>query len=243
MADPSTGVVDLIVRRVRTLVGNQRKDSDLIIRHLEIANDEMAAKFQSYGLRFDTRVVVLGAVPANTRSLSCYEKQFEPLFDLLVPEKLEWKLAGQPELRWKEVLDAEELIDTNLGSGVPGQPIQSDRSWVESWEWRGGKILISPCNQAVDLRVRGQFMPKMVTTDAQDPLRAAISVLTFNAARSLCITEGGPASALAKDFAARMVNSLGDFQSNQLKAQQPKPLRLGGRRTSGRLSGFPPPIG
>ena len=244
MADqPSTGVVDVIVRRVRRLIGNQRKDRDTIVGHLEITNDEMADKFQSYGLRFETKVVVLGAIAANTTDLSSLQAPDQDLWNLLVPESLDWKLAGQSELLWKPVPDVETLADVNIGSGVAGQAIVSSVPYVASWEWRGGTIFVSPCNQPVDFRVRGQFMPDLVSDDSVDPLRAAINVLVFATARSVAVTEGGPASALAKDFGARMLNSLADFQSNQTKAQQTKTLRLGGRRTSGRGCGFPPPIG
>lgn len=233
MADnASNGVLEVITRRVRTLLGDQRKDKDFILGHLEIAAEEMAEKFQSYGLRFDTRVVVLAAVPANTSNLSDQQKPNSPLFDLMVPESLDWKLAGQSELNWLPVPHAEVLTDTNLGPGTDQSTVNSALSWAASWEWRGGTIVLSPCGVAIDLRVRGQFMPQFVTNDAINPLRAALNVLSFATARSVVVTVGGPASALAKDFGARMVNALGDFQSNQVKAQQLKPLRFGGRRTS-----------
>lgn len=235
------GVVTVVQRRVRTLLGDQRIDSSFIVSHLEIASDEMADKFQSYGLRFDTRVVVLSDVPANTADLSDYQVQTnDELFDLLVPESVDWKLAGQPEINWIPVTSAEVVSDTNIGPGTDQSSVNSSRSWIESYEWRGGTIFISPANVAVDLRVRGQFMPPFITSDAANPLRAALSVLTFATARSIAVTKGGPASALAKDFGARMINALGDFQSNQLKAQQTKPLRLGGRRTASGGSVFLP---
>jgi hypothetical protein len=242
MADPgpqpSNGVVDMIVKRVRRLIGSQSRDKDLIIGHLEIVNDEMAAKFQSYGLKFDTRVVVLPDISANTTDLRDLQVLGQPLFDLMVPESLEWKLAGQSEIRWKAVADLPVVVDTNLGSGTGDSEVMSDRAWVESWEWRGGTIWISPCSQNVDLRVRGQFMPNLIDSDSQDPIRAAINILAFFTAASVVITDGGPQSVRAKDFRARGMNALGDFQSNQVKAQQGKIMRLAGRRDRVRNTGF-----
>lgn len=241
MADnASNGVLEVITRRVRTLLGDPRKDQNFILGHLEIVCEEMAEKFQSYGLRFDTRVVVLAAIPANTTDLRGQQAVGGPLFDLMVPESLEWKLAGQPELNWQPVANAEVLTDTNVGPGTDQSTVESALSWAESWEWRGGTIFTSPASVALDFRVRGQFMPQFVTNDAVNPLRAAINVLSFGTARSVVVTAGGPASALAKDFGARMVNSLGDFQSNQTKAQQLKPLRFGGRRASRGTGNFTP---
>lgn len=240
---PATGVVDIIVRRVRTLLGKQNKDRDFICRHLEIGNDEMAAKFDSFGFKFNDRAVVLGNVPANTTDLSAFQAPGQPLFDLLTPSKLEWKLTGQPEEMWDEVDYVEGVVDTNLGSGLAGAAVQSDRAWVESWEWRGGVIFTSPCSEPVDFRARGEFMPTLVSNDATDPLRGAINILAFNTAWSIAMTEGGPASALGKVMQARMTNALGDFQSNQSKGQQTRITQLGGRRDVRGSGGFPPPIG
>lgn len=239
---PSTGVTDLIVKRVRRLLGNSRKDSDMIIGHLEMVNEEMAGKFQSYGLRFDTRVVVIGGIPPNTTNLSALQTPNQPLFDLLVPESLDWKLAGQPEIMWRRIPNSEEVGDTNLGDGIPGDPVIASLSWPASWEWRGGKVWMSPCSLPIDARCRGQFMPQLVASDATDPLRAAIVVLTLATAISIVTTEGGPAAANAKAWMTRLVSALGDFQSNQVKAQQSKLLRLAGRRTASRNCGFAPPI-
>lgn len=245
VAGQSTGVVEVVVRRVRTLLGNPRKDRDMIIRHIEIGNDEAAAKFQSYGLRFDTRVVVLSNIPANSTDLKPQQQAGAPLFDLLVPEQIDWKQAGYPAIRWQQVGDAEVLLDTDMGPGTDGATVRSVTPWIQGWEWRGGVIFLSPASVPVDLRVRGQFMPLQILSDAQDPIRAAVNVIAFTTAWSVLASEGGAAagSVLFKGLQTRMLNAYGDFQSNQVKAQQLKPLRFGGRRTNMGGGGFPPPIG
>lgn len=236
-----SGIVDLVVQRVRLLTGGRNDDKNSIIGQLAIVNDEMASQFQSFGFKFETQVVVLGDIAPNTTDLSAQQAQGQPLFDLVTPEAIDWKLTGQPEVMWKPVSDLPRVVDTNMGSGLAGSPVQSVSDWVDSYEWRGGTIFISPCALAVDLRVRGQFMPNMVDNDATDPIRAAVNILAFFTAAAILFDAGGPDSKLGLKREAQGMKSLANFQSNMSKARQGKLMRLGGRRT-GTRSGFPPPV-
>src|SRR4051812_14125173 len=156
-------------------------DYDYIIKFIAFRNDDLSNRFQSLGLNFDTQVVVLTAVPANTTDLSAYQADGALLQNLVIPESsdgsspLEWRVTGQSDLSWMPVPWTGKVIDTNTATS--GNPVASLSASVDSFEWRAGIMYISPCNQIVDLRVRGSFVPALADNDAAAFIRGMINVL------------------------------------------------------------------
>lgn len=239
-------VVQTIISRVQTLVaemGSDWADPDYILEHLVIVNDDLEEELQAYDLNFDTQVVVLPAVPANTTDLGGYQGDGQPLCGLLLPKALEWRAVGQNQEEWLPVPYVEKVVDTDTGTGEPGVPVASDAAEVESWEWRNGVIFISPCMTAVDLRVRFQGLPVLVNADSPNqPAMGVTNILTFDVVLSIDTVR----KASDRDFIAsimkRRARAYGFFCSNQQKAKQGQILRLGSRRNGSGQPYFRPPI-
>lgn len=222
---------------------SQYGDYDYIIKWITIRNTDINNRFQALGLNFDTQVVVLTGVPANTTDLSSYQADGGELASLVTPDSsdgsspIEWRLTGQSDLFWQPVAPVRKVVDTNTATS--GDPVASDTSVVASYEWRGGIIYISPCNQAVDLRVRGDFIPSLADNDAASFVRGILNVLVYWTCESISKYgpggEGGPAH---KGFLEDAQSAEADFVCTMAKMQMNNPIRLGGRRTQ-----WPGPVG
>lgn len=239
-------VVESIISRVQTLVadlGQDWADPDLICKHLVIANDDLEPELQARGLNYDTQVVILPAIAANTTSLDAYMQDGGPLSGLVLPRTLEWRQIGQNQEQWLQVPYVQKVIDTDTGTGISGSDIAANFSDVESFEWRNGRVILSPCSQPVDLRVRGQFLPTEVNADSPNqPVRGVTNILTYDTVLSIDTVR----KASNRDFIAtiqkRRDRAFGYFDTNQEKARQGQTLRLGGRRSGSNYPIYRPPI-
>jgi len=211
-------------------------DYDYIIKWINIRNRDLNNCFQALGLNFDTQVVVLIGVPANTVNLATYQADGGLLANLVIPDStdgssaIEWRVTGQDDESWQPVPMVGKVIDTNT-STIPGT-VTSDTGIVESYEWRGGTVWISPCNQIVDLRVRGDFLPSFSGDDAASYVKGAINLLAYWTCES--ISKYGPGDESAQihtAFLSDFENAKDDFACMLAKAQMSAPLQLGGRRT------------
>lgn len=234
-------IVPNICKRVKVLLRNPSERDDFIISHLEIVADDLSNRLQSFGLKYDTEVVILASVPAELSDLSTYQGIGQPLETLVQPKKIEWKGAGRSVQEYRSVPAVDELADSDAGTGIPGDEVQAVASVVISWEWRRGVLYISPCSQDVDLRIRFHGLPRLVGDDTADPApRGAMNLLVYATAISIVIADGGPGSMRAKTWELTLQQTLADYQSNQVKDSQRVPLRLGGLR-QGAVRGFMPP--
>jgi hypothetical protein len=211
-------------------------DYDYIIKWINIRNRDLNNCFQALGLNFDTQVVVLIGVPANTVNLATYQADGGLLANLVIPDStdgssaIEWRVTGQDDESWQPVPMVGKVIDTNT-STIPGT-VTSDTGIVESYEWRGGTVWISPCNQIVDLRVRGDFLPSFSGDDAASYVKGAINVLAYWTCESISKYGPGDESApIHTAFLSDFENAKDDFACMLAKAQMSAPLQLGGRRT------------
>lgn len=218
-------------------------DYDYINKFIAIRNTDINNRFQSLGLNFDTQVVVLTAVPANTTDLSSYQADGGALASLVVPDSsdgsspVEWRITGQSDLDWMPVPLVGKVVDTNTASS--NQPVASDDQTVESYEWRGGIIYLSPCDEVVDLRIRGDFLPNLADNDAASFIRGILNVLVYWTCESISkYAPGGEAGPVYKGFFDDAKQAEADFVTTMAKAQMSNPLRLGGRRTQGFGLGF-----
>jgi hypothetical protein len=163
---------------------------------------------------------------------------------LIIPEStdgstpVEWRRAGQNDLEWLPVPWVGKVRDTNTANA--GFPIASNSAAVVSFEWRDGTIFISPCQIAVDLRVRGQFVPSLADNDAAPFIRGMINVLVYWSCEQICKYGPGEEEAgnAIKGFRDDAERAEWDFVTNLAKAQHSDPIRFGGRRTQ-----WPGPVG
>lgn len=234
--------------RAQTLLGaalgvsSNYADYDYIIKFIAIRNDDINLRFQSLGLNFDTQVVVLLNVPANTTDLSSYQQTGGALENLFMIDSsdgtspLEWRPAGGTDLQWQPVPMVGKVVDTN--TATPGNPVASESATVDSFEWRGGIIYISPCSQIVDLRVRGDFVPALTDNDAAPFIKGILNVLVYWTCETICKYGPGQESNAYLGFKDDASRAEGDFLPILAKAQHSNPLRFGGRRTQ-----WPGPVG
>ena len=218
-------------------------DYDFIIKWIGIISTDVNNRFQALGLNFDTQVVVLTAVPANTHNLAAYQADDGPLANLVMPDStdgsspVEWRITGQDDLSWNSVPMVGKVVDTNT-STVPGQ-VASESQSVDSYEWRAGLIWISPCNQFVVLRIRGDFLPNFASDDAASFVKGAINIFAYSACEAIsAVGPGAESSATAVWFTKHREMADNDFVCLLAKAQMSEPVRLGGRRTQ-----WPGPVG
>lgn len=166
------GVIDNtlggVKKRVRSLVGDPLGDycTDAYLTPLinQVYEDQSTALMSETGSSFDDWVFDVPNVPIGTTNLGTYQSaqmplanQQGPLYGLVSPEILEWKILGQPDIRYVEATRVAKL--PNISPGAP-QPLY--QMW---WEWRDNTIYVTPMTQPVDMRVRGEFSPPSLVKD------------------------------------------------------------------------------
>ena len=224
-------------------------DYDFILNFIGIVNSDINNRFQALGLNYDTQVVVLANVPANTTDLSTYQADDGLLANLVTPDStdgsspIEWRLAGQSDVDWEPVPMSGKVFDTNTAAA--GHPVASDSAIVESFEFRGGIVYISPCNQIVDLRVRGDFLPSVADNDAASFIKGALNIFVYCTCQLIsAVGPGGEAGPVHETFMKLAQKVEDDFVCMLAKSQLSEYIRLGGRRTqcAGGSGQFTPPI-
>jgi hypothetical protein len=132
---------------------------------------------------------------------------------------------------------------------TPQTSVASDDPTVESWEWRGGNIYLSPCSQPVDLRVRFQGLPTLLNADSPfEPFRGLVNILAYWVAQFMEESRNAGVTKLSQLFEKRLIKAKANFRLAQTQGQQGQTLRLAGRRSTipggfpGGTGGFTPPI-
>lgn len=239
----------LIITTVQKLLeefGQEWAGSDDICDWLGICNRDLELELQGLDLNFNTQVEIIPGVPANTTDLSAYQTEGGPLFGMILPKVIEWRLAGQNQEQWQDVPNVQKVIDTDTGTGEDNAPVVSATDIVESYEWRGGLVYISPCSQIVDYRVRFQGLPTQLNADSPNqPILGLVNPLAYLVTMSLLDSRGGPTTPYSQKIMARYTRTIATFRSTQVKAQQSIVVRLGGRRSRqpGTVGPFSAPLG
>jgi hypothetical protein len=128
-------------------------------------------------------------------------------------------------------------------SSPPG--VESDDPTVESYEYRGGIVKLSPCMEPVDLRIRFVATLISLSNNSQAQIIGLTNVYVYKCCEKITASRGVGTSALAGYFMKCYERSCADFEGLSVKSQQSRPVRLGGRRSassSGWDSGWTPPI-
>lgn len=135
-----------------------------------------------------------------------------------------------------------------IGAPVVGSPagVASDDPTVESYEWRGGILRISPCMEPVDLRIRFVGTVISLETNSQKQIVGLTNVYVYKCCEKICASRAVGTSALVEYFAKCYERSCADFEGLSVKTQQSKVIRLGGHRSNSSSGwgngGFTPPI-
>lgn len=157
--------------KVRSLVGDVMGDfttdaylTPLINQAYEDQTTELMADTDS---SFDDWVFDVLGVPQGTTSLANYQasqmanedgtKTNGPLYGLVTPICVEWKIGGQPDNCYVEANRTGKL--PNISPATPSGPYQIE------WEWRGNIIYMTPVTYTIDIRVRGEFSPPSLVND------------------------------------------------------------------------------
>lgn len=238
-----------IIQRCQILLsqyGDDWGDTDYILNLLSIVGDDIASKLQNLDLNYDTSVVILPNIAANTTDLSTFQQDGQVLGDMILPLVLEWRLAGQSQEDWQIVDQVSKVIDTDTGTGEEGAPVVSNVDTVESWEWRKGIIYLSPCEQIVDLRLRFQGLAIQLDNDSVQQVAGMTNVHVYRVCQLVALGRGGETVAAAGVFEKLYEQALSDFEDTSVKLGHAKKTRFGGRRgMTGNLNstgGFTPPI-
>lgn len=134
----------------------------------QVYEDQTTQLMSDTGSSFDDIVIECLGVPIGTTSLSNYQSSQMtnddgsatlngPLYGLVSPSIVEWKVGGQPNNRYVEAERTGKL--PNVSPAGPPTPFQM---W---WEWRGSIIYLTPMQQTVDIQVRGEFSPPELVKD------------------------------------------------------------------------------
>ena len=171
---------------------------------------------------FAERLVVQPNITAGTSDLGVFQSDStQPLSGLWVPYRdgVWWKQAGLPDNYYRPARETSRL--PNINPSTPGQQCEM------SWEWRGRVIFITPMQFAVDLQVRGDFLPPPLLQDEDyitiHPLLG--EVLAEEAAACAWRERANPGQ--MQSYILLATEALDDIASQLVAETQAVPLRIG----------------
>lgn len=219
-------------------------DADYILQKLSTLSDDIGIRLQVLDLNYSTREQILGNVRPNTPDLSAYQGSGQPLSQMILPTSVEWRLAGQNQLDWTTVPQVDKVIDTDQNTGIPPATVNSADPTVESWEWRGGVLYVSPCSEPIDMRIRFAATVISLDTNSQQQIIGLTNIYVYKTCQVIEEARSSGMTGLSQTFEKRYDRACADFEQLSIKSQQSKMIRLGGRRsgTGGWGSGFVPPV-
>ena len=223
-------------------------DADYILTKLPTASDDISIRLQLLDLNYSTIEIILPNIAANTVDLSAAQAAGQPLAQMMLPKSVEWRLVGQTQEDWEPVQQVDKIIDTDRGTGEAGAPVTSDDPTVESWEWRGGILKLSPCMVPIDLRVRFVGTSISLANNSQQQIIGLTNIYVYKVCEKICFSRASGTNTLSTGFAAMYERSCADFEGLSIKTQQSKRIRFGGRRSGGDGGGWdggwrPPIVG
>lgn len=185
---------------------------------------------------FDEWVFDVPGVPAGTTNLGIYQAAQMPtgngnvngpLYGLVNPIVLEWKVGGQPENCYREVGRTGKLPNIS--------PAASNPSICSDWEWRAYTIYLTPVQFTIDLRVRGEFSPPSLVKDTDIlVVHPRMATATAYAAAALIGVERNNQNFVDK-YSAQAEKVLENISNMLTKGEQGTVTRIG--RMSGCAGG------
>ncbi len=197
----------------------------LIQQEYEAAASELAGTLSP----FDEMVVEVPGVTAGTSDLSAYQAAGKPLETLVNPERIDWKVAGQPSWFYRKLRGPMDMLPDTRPDQCP-----------IGWEWRAEIIYITPATADVDLRVRGEFgVPILRSDDDQLTLHKRIGyAIGYRVAALAAAVRGN--SEWVKNYGDQAIVAMDEIEAQLVRADQGKVRRVGRmtrcNRTRGRYS-------
>lgn len=153
---------DLVEDADGTFADDPYLQTKLNLRYTAIQN-----RLGVYSSDFQEYTVELPAVPAGTPDLSAFMVQGKPLFGLITPREIEWKLPGLDSTNY---FDAEGPLDKLRDIAPPGIPA------LDCWSFKHLGIQLGLFSTPLDLRVTGDFLaPPVNASDNQ--IQLALNIL------------------------------------------------------------------
>lgn len=174
-----------------------------------------------------TKLAVVPNVQPGTTSLANQQQNgpVQQLQGLIKPRYLDSKLAGTPDVNYCRMKEFDVL--PNVGAGYPVVK--------GGWEWRSFILWLLPLPNAVDIRVRGDFMPPPLIKDTD------FLVVHPNMAHATAYGTAALAAATVgnqgwiTNYGAQATLTLDDISAQLVRQQGAVTFRLG-RMNSGRGS-------
>jgi hypothetical protein len=213
--------------RVRNLLddpqGSYLTDSFLVPLICEVY-DDVNSQLASTQSSWDLGMVEVPDVAAGTPNLAAYQSG-TGLLALLTdqPLRIDWKPAGADSSYYRLVRNYQVLPDLQPSEGVAG------------WEFRSQTVWLTKSSIAVDLRVRGEFAPPPLTSDASVLLsHPRIGYVVAYGAAALVATVRGNA-AWTRQYEQKAVEGMDEIMEQLVRAEQGQ-VRRAARQT--RRNGF-----
>jgi hypothetical protein len=172
---------------------------------------------------FDEYVTVIPAVQAGTGDLSAYQTSGKPLETMVLPERIDWKPAGQPNEMYRRLPGPKDMLPD-----LP--PVE----YPVAWEWRENTIYFTPALLNIDMRVRGEFdVPKLRDDNDQLMIHKQIGyVIALRVAASIGKIRGNPG--WIQVYSADAQKGMDQIAEEMTRAEQGKVRRIGRMTRRGR---------
>jgi hypothetical protein len=217
--------------RVRSLVDDVQAsytDDAFLDPLIQQEYEAAASELEETKSPFDEQVVELPAIAAGTADLSAFQAQAKPLETLVLPERIDWKPAGQPDWFYRMLPGPKDMLPD-----MP--PFQAP----VAWEWREEIIYFTPSTMIIDLRIRGEFDVPVLRDDSSPlSLHKRIGyVIALRAAASIAKIRGN--QQWIQDYTADAQKGMDEIAQQMTRAEQGKVRRIGTmtrrNRTRGRF--------
>lgn len=218
---------DLVDDAAGSYVTDPYIQTKLNLRYTAINN-----KLMLYNADFARYVIELPSVPAGTPDLSSFSIAGKPLYGLIVPREVEWKLPGQDPVNYR---DAEGPIDKLRDIPAPGIAA------LDCWKYTRFNIQLSRTSTALDLRVTGDFISPPIDPSTTQIQAAAniLPVIAYDVAALIAKVRGN--AQWSKDYTMDAMTAMDDFIQGLSHLRQGKTYRLARADYAGPNRGFRAP--
>jgi hypothetical protein len=178
------------------------------------------------GSEFERKAAELPGVAAQTADLSAFQLPAQPLDLLVQPLTLEFKQAGTQVSNYRTA----DLVGRVSDVSSPGQ-------MITDWEWRAGVIYFTPAILAMDIRIRGDFLFAVLSTDGDpiSPTKNFGHMLAYGVASLVGSVRGN--AGWEKSYMALQDSAFDDIAGYLARKDQAKVRRLAStRRRSNRYA-------
>lgn len=208
--------VDEVCRRTATLMDDPAMtefDKDYLIPFLNINWEDLANKLSMVGLDYQEVRVVIAGFQSGTANFDDFMGDGQPLAALMLPKRVEWKPAGDPDTSYEVLRDVDDLDD------VPDGTI----GMIE-WHWGGGSLQVTPSSADVDVRVTFLAMSTNLVDPNDNMVRGCTNVIAYATASLIYTIRGNDPLALKMEN--RSEDALETFERAAVMRDQAKSSRM-----------------